>query len=73
MTVKCWSCRRPAAPADERTSRLGDAVAGELRLTGNLQKAASYGTEVVQEPSFLATIGIDPAIVGRVSQRWAQQ
>ena len=47
-------------------------VADPDELTANLRRAKDYGVAVVQEPDFLATVGIPSDAIGRVSGRWAR-
>jgi hypothetical protein len=47
-------------------------VADADEVTANLQRARDYGVEIVDESAFLKTIGIDPAVIGRVTGRWAR-
>jgi NAD-dependent DNA ligase len=46
-------------------------VADSYQLTANLQKAKDYGVPIVEEPSFVAAIGIPPELIGHGSTRWA--
>jgi NAD-dependent DNA ligase len=47
-------------------------VADSSEPTTNLQKARDYGVAIVQEPNFVAAVGVPPEIIGRVSERWAR-
>jgi len=47
-------------------------VADPNELTANLQRAKDYGVAIVQEPDFLAAVGIPSEAIGRVSGRWTR-
>ena len=46
-------------------------VADSYNPTANLQNAKDYGVPIIEEPAFLAAIGIPPELVSRGSTRWA--
>lgn len=58
-----------------RLTKSADAliVADSDQVTTNLQKAQSYGIEIVPEAVFVAEVGLSPEAVGRVTGRWARQ
>ena len=48
-------------------------VSDNEQTTANRQKATEYNIDEIEEPSFLADIGIATASLGRVTGRWAQR
>ena len=58
-------------PQDPRVPEARWLAADSYYPTANLQKAKDYGIAIVDEPSFLATIGIPSDLIGHGSTRWA--